>query len=70
METTNIAVRCYKKNMHNVTEYSFLIKRDVNKNVHALEGTYFQLWTKCRVWSQSMPAENAARQGEVWLDLI
>lgn len=22
--------------------------------------TYFQLWTKCRDWSQSIPAENAA----------
>lgn len=25
------------------------------------EDTYFQLWTKCRGWSQSKPAENAVR---------
>ena len=25
-------------------------------------GAYFQLWTKCRGWSQSKPAENAARK--------
>lgn len=24
--------------------------------------TYFQLWTKCRVWSRSKPAENAAER--------
>lgn len=26
------------------------------------KGAYFQLWTKCRGWSQSKPAENAVRK--------
>lgn len=31
-----------------------LINMEMNK-----KGAYFQLWTKCRGWSQSKPAENA-----------
>lgn len=50
--------------MHNVT-MQLANKKKFTKNEHAQNGTYFQLWTKCRVWSQSMPAENAARKGEV-----
>lgn len=58
------------KKAHACEWTQFPNKKMCSKNLHALDGTYFQLWTKCRVWSQSMPAENAARQNEVWLDWI